>query len=95
MKEMVFSIDHTAQPIELPHTWSCCVGAGRACEGLRAGWQAQLRKAVQECGFRYIRFHGLLSDDMFVYAQTENGPLIASSTSMSCSMPFCASASAR
>lgn len=49
----------------LPHTWSMCIGAGRACEGLRAEWQRQLKETVQECGFRYIRFHGLLAEDMF------------------------------
>lgn len=26
----------------LPHMWSKCIGAGRACEGLRAHWQEQL-----------------------------------------------------
>ena len=47
-----------------PHSASLCVGAGRAAEGLRADWQHQLGQAVTECGFRYLRFHGLLSDDM-------------------------------
>jgi xylan 1,4-beta-xylosidase len=50
----------------LPHYWSRCVGAGRANEGLRAAWQEQLRTAVAGCGFRYVRFHGLFHDDMFV-----------------------------
>lgn len=51
---------------KLPHMWSKCVGAGRACEGLRAEWQRQLKIAARECGFEYIRFHGLLAEDMFV-----------------------------
>ncbi|TMR89330.1 GH39 family glycosyl hydrolase [Nonomuraea basaltis] len=46
--------------------WNECVGAGRANEGLRAAWQEHLRMAVRECGFRYVRFHGLFHDDMFV-----------------------------
>ncbi len=49
-----------------------CVGAGRANEGLRADWQEQLRYVTKECGFKYIRMHGLLSDDMGVYRE-ENG----------------------
>jgi xylan 1,4-beta-xylosidase len=57
------------------HFWSACVGAGRANEGLRADWQAQLRKAVRECGFKYIRFHGLYHDDMFVYRETNGRPV--------------------
>jgi xylan 1,4-beta-xylosidase len=50
-----------------------CVGAGRANEGLRADWQRQLRMVKQECGFKYIRFHGLLSDDMGVYKEDKAG----------------------
>lgn len=57
---------------ELKHTWSNCVGAGRANEGLRADWQQHLKTAADECGFRYLRFHGLLHDDMHVYTE-ENG----------------------
>ena len=44
-----------------------CVGAGRANEGLRADWQQQLARVHKECGFTYIRMHGLLTDDMGVY----------------------------
>ena len=44
-----------------------CVGAGRANEGLRADWQRQLAYVHRECGFEYIRMHGLFCDDMGVY----------------------------
>lgn len=53
----------------LAHFWSTCVGAGRANEGLRAAWQEQLGTVVGACGFRYVRFHGLFHDDMFVYRE--------------------------
>jgi xylan 1,4-beta-xylosidase len=53
--------------------YNFCVGAGRANEGLRADWQRQLLKARAECGFRYIRFHGLFDDDMGVYQEDEHG----------------------
>jgi xylan 1,4-beta-xylosidase len=52
-----------------------CVGAGRANEGLRADWQRQLRRAHDECGFRYIRFHGLFCDDMGVYFEEKGRPV--------------------
>lgn len=65
-------IEFQKQGSRLPHTWETCVGAGRANEGLRADWQRQLRLVRQECGFRYLRFHGLFHDDMHVYAE-ENG----------------------
>ena len=57
----------------LIHFWSRCVGAGRANEGLRAGWQEQLKLVHQHCGFRYCRFHGLFHDDMFVYRLNDKG----------------------
>jgi xylan 1,4-beta-xylosidase len=50
-----------------------CIGAGRANEGLRADWQDQLRTARRECGFKYIRMHGLLTDDMGVYKEDAHG----------------------
>lgn len=52
-----------------------CIGAGRANEGLRADWQRQLRRVREECGFRYIRFHGLFCDDMGVYFEDQGRPV--------------------
>jgi xylan 1,4-beta-xylosidase len=51
-----------------------CIGAGRAAEGLRADWQRQLKMCQDEIGFNYIRFHGLLSDDMGVYTEPRGRP---------------------
>ena len=50
-----------------------CVGAGRANEGLRADWQQQLAYVKKECDFKYIRMHGLLTDDMGVYKEDRKG----------------------
>jgi xylan 1,4-beta-xylosidase len=55
------------------HVFQECVGAGRANEGLRADWQQQLTLAKKDIGFKFIRFHGLLHDDMYVYSEDENG----------------------
>jgi len=63
--------DHKGRPLR--HTWSVCVGAGRANEGLRADWQRHLALAVRECGFQFLRFHGLFHDDMFVYREDKEG----------------------
>lgn len=49
------------------------VGAGRAAEGLRADWQHDLSVVHRECGFRYIRFHGLLQDELGVYSEDRKG----------------------
>jgi len=62
-------------PEETPlhHVWNACVGAGRANEALRADWQAHFREAVDVLGARYVRFHGLFHDDMFVYRAVYGG----------------------
>jgi len=67
--------DARAPGTPLKHYWSECVGAGRACEGLRASWQEQLRVVTRACGFKYLRFHGLFHDDMFVYREV-NGQVV-------------------
>jgi len=74
-QEGIMEINAQAIGTSLPHYWSRCVGAGRANEGLRADWQAQLTQAVRECGFEYIRFHGLFHDDMFVYREQNGRPV--------------------
>ena len=35
------------------------------------GWLEQLRLVHEACGFRYVRFHGLFHDDMFVYREAD------------------------
>ena len=60
-------IDTRAKGQQYEQFWSKCVGAGRANEGLRAGWLEQLKLVKNDCGFQYVRFHGLFHDDMFVY----------------------------
>ncbi|BAV04941.1 xylan 1,4-beta-xylosidase [Filimonas lacunae] len=56
-----------------PKVFNECVGAGRANEGLRADWQRQLTQVKEQLGFRYIRMHGLLHDDMGVYSEDRAG----------------------
>ena len=69
----VIDADLSRQRGTMNRMYNFCVGAGRANEGLRADWQRQLRQARTECGFRYIRFHGLFCDDMGVYQEDKQG----------------------
>ena len=64
-----FRFDLGGATAPLPHVWEHTVGSGRALLALRADWQAQLRGAHQELGFRHVRFHDLLSDDMGTVVQ--------------------------
>ncbi|XMO85403.1 hypothetical protein AAFN75_11450 [Algibacter sp. AS12] len=58
-------VDVTQQGENFDHYWSKMVGAGRANEALRAGWLEQMQQVQENCGFEYVRFHGLFHDDMF------------------------------
>ncbi|MFF2633043.1 beta-xylosidase [Microbacterium sp. NPDC058021] len=70
----MLSIDgQSAGEMPLRHIWNECVGAGRANEALRADWQAHFREAVDTLGARYVRFHGVFHDDMFVYRASNGG----------------------
>ncbi|MFP9117988.1 GH39 family glycosyl hydrolase [Flavobacterium sp. RNTU_13] len=67
------NIDYSKTKGTLNTQFKECIGAGRAYEGLRADWQEQLAYVTKECGFKYIRMHGLLIDDMAVYREDKNG----------------------
>ena len=69
----VIEVDYTKTTGKFNTMFKQCVGAGRANEGLRADWQEQLRYVKKECDFKYIRMHGLLTDDMAVYKEDNNG----------------------
>ena len=53
--------------------WQDCVGAGRVGEGLRDGWRRQLEMCKKELGFKYLRAHGLLHDELGVYSEDKEG----------------------
>ncbi|MFT3737817.1 MAG: hypothetical protein QM786_03590 [Breznakibacter sp.] len=69
----IISVDLQKEKGPLNTMFKECIGAGRANEGLRADWQQQLKITKQECGFKYIRMHGLLTDDMAIYREDRNG----------------------
>ena len=59
-----FTIDGRRPSAPCPHFWEHTVGSDHALMALRADWRAQLQRAHRELGFRHVRFHGLLNDDM-------------------------------
>ncbi len=54
------------------HAWEHTVGSGHATLALRADWQRQLTRCRRELGFRHVRFHGLLSDDVGTLVREED-----------------------
>ncbi|HET6251750.1 MAG TPA: cellulase family glycosylhydrolase [Tepidisphaeraceae bacterium] len=64
MEPATFYSDLSGPTAHLEHFWEHTVGSGHATLALRADWQAQLKRCRHELGFKHVRFHGLLSDDM-------------------------------
>lgn len=62
-----YSVDLKSQGRPYPHYWEFCISSCHAATILREDVREQIRKAHRECGFRYLRFHGLLNDDMSVF----------------------------
>jgi xylan 1,4-beta-xylosidase len=73
LQERVISLDFNKVKGNFNTMYKECIGAGRANEGLRADWQQQLAYVKKECDFKYIRMHGLLTDDMGVYREDKKG----------------------
>jgi xylan 1,4-beta-xylosidase len=75
MGTVEFSCDLSQRGTELLHCWEHTVGSCHAPIALRADWQEQLRRCRAELGFRYVRFHGLLSDDVGTAVEHGDGLL--------------------
>ncbi|MFB3896158.1 MAG: glycoside hydrolase [bacterium] len=73
IKDRKLNLDINAVKGPTNRMYKVCIGAGRANEGLRADWQQQLAYIKQHCDFKYIRMHGLLTDDMGVYREDKQG----------------------
>ncbi|QKJ62222.1 glycoside hydrolase [Flavobacterium sp. M31R6] len=69
----IIKVDYNKSAGDMNAMFKECIGAGRANEGLRADWQQQLAMVKKECDFKYIRMHGLLTDDMAVYKEDSKG----------------------
>jgi xylan 1,4-beta-xylosidase len=70
-----FTADLRTAAIPLRQPWQWCVGSGHATLALRADWQSHLAQARRDLGFRHVRFHGILDDDMGTFVRQSNEPL--------------------
>ena len=59
----MIDINNSTQ-LPLYHFWDECVGSGHANLALRSDYQYQLKQAKDSIGFKYVRFHGILDDDV-------------------------------
>jgi xylan 1,4-beta-xylosidase len=72
MSSIEFFCNLAEPPTLLSHFWEHTVGSDHAPIALRADWQRQLQRCHNELGFQYVRFHGLLSDDMGTVVPAKN-----------------------
>jgi xylan 1,4-beta-xylosidase len=75
MGKVQFDCDISRELTPFPHFWEHTVGGDHAPMVLRADYQAQLRRCHEQLGFRHLRFHGLLSDDMGTLISHKGKPL--------------------
>jgi len=66
-------IDATAEATPFPHFWERMFGSGRATLAMRENYLDDVRAVKQVADFDYVRFHGILDDDVGVYNEDEHG----------------------
>ena len=67
------TIDANAPARPFPHYWEQMFGSGRAILSLRDSYRRDLKAVRQITDFQYIRFHGILLDDVGVYDESPSG----------------------
>ncbi len=68
-------VDAAASGKSLRHSWKNFVGVARAKDLLYGEVQDMLRQLQKDVGFKYLRFHGIFSDDMLVCHRGKDGQL--------------------
>lgn len=67
------TVSALASSCTLRHSWRnvCCVGSSR--DLLFEDVRQMLRRAQKEIGYKYVKFHGILSDDLMLYDELSDG----------------------
>jgi xylan 1,4-beta-xylosidase len=67
------TLDARAPVRPFPHYWEHVFGSGRAVLSLRESYREDLRALRRITGVSYIRFHGILNDDVGIYSEGPHG----------------------
>jgi xylan 1,4-beta-xylosidase len=70
-ESITVDVSSPAQPF--PHFWEHMFGSGRAVLSLRESYREDLRAVREVTGVSYVRFHGLLNDEMGLYSVGAHG----------------------
>ena len=69
----VLVIDASAPSHAFPHFWEKMFGSGRAILSLRDSYRTDLRTVKKITGFSYVRFYGILNDEVGIYDENAQG----------------------
>jgi xylan 1,4-beta-xylosidase len=67
------TVDTSAQGTPFPHFWEQMFGSGRAELAMRESYRDDLRAVKSVTDFKYVRFHGILLDELGVYDEDASG----------------------
>ncbi|HVT96374.1 MAG TPA: hypothetical protein VHE33_02640 [Acidobacteriaceae bacterium] len=67
------AVDAQAATTSFPHFWEEMFGSGHAILALREDYREDLRAVKGVTDFRYVRFHGILDDEVGSYKEDEHG----------------------
>lgn len=67
------TIDAHAPTTPFPHFWEQIFGSGHAILSLRQDYRDDIRSVHKVADFRYVRFHGILDDEVGIYNEDEHG----------------------
>lgn len=70
------TVDASAPATPFPHFWEQMFGSGHAILSLRESWRDDLRAVKKVTDFQWVRFHGILDDDVGVYTRTRQGKTV-------------------
>ena len=69
----IVPIDLSVNGVSLRHTFKTLTCIGKAKHLLMAETQYLLKELKEDIGFEYLRFHGILDDEMMFYSEDEYG----------------------
>jgi xylan 1,4-beta-xylosidase len=70
------TLDARAPVHPFPHYWEHVFGSGRAVLSLRESYREDLRAVRKVTGVSYVRFHGILNDEVGVYSEGPHGEAV-------------------
>ena len=69
----IITVDAAAPGHPFPHYWERMFGSGRAALSLRDSYRHDLRTLKGSTAVAYVRFHGILHDELGVYDENKSG----------------------